>query len=202
MAESIEVRPSEIAGAGRGLFACKKFAPGDTIAAVDRPLMAECDYERMLDTCSWCFHRAITEPGERAQAASMGLPMGFTEVKTCTGCKRVAYCSKKCQSKAWKLDHKYECKIIGFPGRPNLPPPVRAVIKLLGRLKADPAGSSSKLLELLTFKPFAGGAGLDDFERNNKDRLNDFNTLSHAAWHYCDKPNFDFATTKSVFRRH
>ncbi|KAJ1331922.1 [histone H3]-lysine4/36 N-trimethyltransferase SMYD [Microdochium nivale] len=203
MAEHVEVKQSKIAGAGRGLFARKNFAPGDIVAAVDRPLVAECDDERMLDTCSWCFHRAITEPEERAQAASMGLPMGFTEVKICTGCRRVAYCSKKCQSKAWKLDHKHECKILAVPDRPSLPPPVRAVVKLLGRLKADPAGSNSKLLDLLKFKPFAGGAGLEEFERNNKDsnnksRIDDFNMLSYAAWHYCDKPNFSFASGELV----
>ncbi|KAH7030762.1 uncharacterized protein B0I36DRAFT_348951 [Microdochium trichocladiopsis] len=198
MADHVEVRPSGIAGAGRGLFARKKFAPGDVVVSVDRPLAAECEYDRMLDTCSWCFHRSITEPEERAQAASMGLPMGFIEVKACSGCRRVAYCSKKCQSKAWKQDHKYECKIIGVPGRPPLPPPVRAVIKLLGRLKADPTGSSSKLLELLTFRPFEGGAGLDEFERNNKARLDDFNTLAHAAWFYSDKPNFDFASGELI----
>lgn len=198
MADHVEVKPSGIAGAGRGLFARKTFSPGDIVASVDRPLVAECENERLLDTCSWCFQRSITEPEERAQAASMGLPMGYTEVKACTACKKVAYCSKKCQSRAWKQEHKYECKIIGFPGRPDLPPPVRAVIKLIRRLEADPAGSSSKLLELLTFKPFSGGAGVDEFGFHHKARLDDFNLLAQAAWHYCDKPNFEFASGELV----
>ena len=32
------------------------------------------------------------------------------ELKTCTGCKQVAYCGKHCQSTHWKVIHKYECK--------------------------------------------------------------------------------------------
>ena len=30
-------------------------------------------------------------------------------LKRCTACKVVYYCSSKCQKKAWKSHHKYEC---------------------------------------------------------------------------------------------
>eukprot|EP01084_Bolivina_argentea_P150060 262048_1 len=35
--------------------------------------------------------------------------IGF-KVKTCAGCLKVAYCSKKCQKISWKKKHKYECQ--------------------------------------------------------------------------------------------
>ena len=31
------------------------------------------------------------------------------KLKTCSKCKRVAYCSKECQKKDWE-DHKYDCR--------------------------------------------------------------------------------------------
>ena len=32
------------------------------------------------------------------------------ELKRCVQCKKVQYCSKECQGKAWKKGHKEECK--------------------------------------------------------------------------------------------
>jgi hypothetical protein len=182
--DNVEIKQSQIAGAGRGLFARKDFQPGDLVLAVDRPLIAELETDRLVDSCAWCFQRGETDPFSRAQAASMGLPNGFVEVKTCSGCRRVAYCSKPCQSKAWKREHKYECKILAPTDRPVLPDGVRAVIKLLGRLKADPRGENGKLLDILQFRPFAGGSGLDEFKTRNPKLFDDLNMLSYAAWKY------------------
>jgi hypothetical protein len=98
VSDNVEVTQSQIAGAGRGLFARKDFQPGDVVLAVDRPLVAELDVDRMADSCAWCFQRGETDPFSRAQAASMGLPNGFIEVKACSGCHRVAC---KCHAKLY-----------------------------------------------------------------------------------------------------
>jgi SET and MYND domain-containing protein len=189
--KGVEVKQSKIEGAGKGLFARNAFSSGDIVLAVERPLVAELEIERMLDTCAWCFQRGATDPLERVQAASMGLPNGFTEIKSCTGCQRVGYCSKTCQSKAWKREHKYECKIIGVKGRPDLPPAVRAVIKILGRLKADPTGGFRNVHDILEFPPAAVPKGLSEIAEQDKKRWDDFQLLGHGAWHYCGKPKIE-----------
>ncbi|KAK7924412.1 SET domain-containing protein [Apiospora marii] len=187
---SVKVVPSGIAGAGRGLFACQKFEPGDVVASVDRPFVAELEMERMEDTCAWCFQRGETDPDSRAKAAMMGMPQGFIETKACAGCHRAAYCSKTCQSRAWKREHKYECGVIA-PPRPELPESVRAAIKLLGRLKAaDPSGPEhKKFLDLLMqFRPAGTDSRLEAFKEIEKQKFDDFNMLAWAAWSYCGKP--------------
>lgn len=184
--EGVEIKTSRIAGAGRGVFACRDFAAGEAVVRVERPLVAELEEERMLDTCAWCFQRGETDAQSRAQAAIMGLPAGFVETKACTGCQRVVYCSKACQSKAWKREHKHECKIIGYPGRPGLPYGVRGAIKLLGRLAAGPEAEKKQLRDLLSFRPAGDPAGLGAIF--GEKRIEDFNTLAQAAWVYCGQP--------------
>jgi SET and MYND domain-containing protein len=194
---NVQVQQSAISGAGRGLFALKDFQPGDVVLSVERPLVAELDIDRLRDSCAWCFQRSATDPMERAHSASMGLPTGFTEVKACTGCRRISYCSKKCQSKAWKFEHKYECKILTPKERPDLPEAVRAVIKLLGRLKAE-GNKDERLSDILNFRPFAGGQGLEEFSRQNKKLFDDFSMLGFAAWKYTGEPKLDGVDSQNV----
>ncbi|KAI1125050.1 hypothetical protein F5Y10DRAFT_15084 [Nemania abortiva] len=196
--ENVEVKQSRIPGGGNGLFARKTFSPGDTVVAVDRPLVAEPEMDRMLDTCAWCFQRGATNPVERAMAASMGLPHGSTEIKGCTGCLRVGYCSKQCQSKAWKREHKYECKIIGVKGRPDLPPGVRGAIKILGRLKADTKSEMVHVHDILNLWPAGDPNGLNEIGTQDQKRLEDFQFLGHAAWHYCGEPSIDGLDPRSI----
>ncbi|KAI0137104.1 hypothetical protein BJ170DRAFT_44026 [Xylariales sp. AK1849] len=198
--EHVEVRESRINGAGRGLFARKDFQPGDLVVAVDRPLVAELNIDRIADSCAWCFQRGATDPLERKQAASMGLPSGFVQVKACSGCRRTSYCSKACQSKAWKREHKHECNILAQNDRPALPDGVHAVIKLLGRLKADPEGKKDKLLDILDFRPYAGGEGLADFSKANKQLFSDYQMLGHAAWKYAGEPKLGKSDSQTVAR--
>ncbi|KAI0460533.1 SET domain-containing protein [Xylaria acuta] len=196
--EGVEVKQSRIPGAGRGLFARNVFSPGDTIVAVDRPLVTELEIGRMLDTCAWCCQRGATNPIEKDRAAAMGLPNGSTEIKGCTGCQRVGYCSKACQSKAWKSEHKYECKIIGVKDRPDLPPGVRGAIKILGRLKADPNGEIVHVQDILNVWPAGDPKGLDKIGTQDKKKFDDFQFLGHAAWHYCGKPKIDGLDPQSI----
>ncbi|RYO88543.1 hypothetical protein DL764_008709 [Monosporascus ibericus] len=198
--EHVEVRQSQISGAGRGLFARRDFSPGDLILSLDRPLVAEVEIERMLDTCAWCLQRSERDPHARKLAASMGLPIGFIEVKACTGCRRVVYCSKTCQSRAWKREHKYECKVIAPKERPDLPDGVRAVIKLLGRLKADPA--DERILAISKFNPAGDAGGLETLSRHNRERFDEYQILALAAYKYTGEPKIagsdSQALTKSL----
>ncbi|KAK5629529.1 hypothetical protein RRF57_005244 [Xylaria bambusicola] len=176
----VEVKQSQMPGAGKGLFARVTFSPGEIVASVDRPLVTELEIDRMLDTCAWCCQRGATDPIERKTAASMGLPHGFTEVKSCTGCHRVAYCSRTCQSKAWKREHKYECKVISVEDLPPLPPGVRGAIKILGRLKADPDNEFIHVRKIMSLWPAGDPNGMSEIYRLNKKRFDDF-----QSW---DKP--------------
>ncbi|GAP87692.1 putative set and mynd domain protein [Rosellinia necatrix] len=194
----VEVSQSHIRGAGKGLFARRAFSPGDKVVSVDRPLVAELEIGRTLDTCAWCCQRGATDPRERAMAASMGLPHGLIEIKSCTACQRVGYCSKSCQSKAWKREHKHECKIIGVEGRPDLPPEVRGVVKILGRLKADPKNEMGRVREILDLWPAGSPSGMDEIATLDKQKYESFQLLGQAAWHYCGQPKIDTLDPQSI----
>ncbi|KAI3343773.1 hypothetical protein F4824DRAFT_20673 [Ustulina deusta] len=198
--EGVEVKQSGILGAGKGLFARIAFSPGDTVAAVDRPLVTELEIDRMLDTCAWCCQRGATDPIEKKMAAAMGLPHGFAEIKSCTGCHRVGYCSRACQSKAWKREHKHECKVIGADDVPALPPGVRGAVKILGRLKADPDNEIVHARKILSFWPAGDPNGLSEISRQDKKKYDDFQILGHAAWLYCGKPKIDGLDPQSISR--
>lgn len=188
----VEVRKSNIAGAGRGLFAQKDFAPGEIVLQLERPYVAELDIDRMKDTCAYCFRRGSNTDEERRRKALLGFfTAADVETKACTGCKKVRYCSKTCQTKAWKREHKYECKAISADGRPDLPHGVRAVIKLLGKLKNDAEGKKGQLLDILQFLPAGGGDGgkaLKDMEKSHPQKFEDFGTLAYGAWKYAGEP--------------
>lgn len=187
MAANVQVKQSGIESAGRGLFAKKDFQPGDIVLALNRPFVAELDQERLRDTCAWCLQRGASAE-DRAKATSLGLPIAGIETKACTGCKRVRYCSKTCQTRAWKREHKYECKVLAPVERPDLPHGVRAVVKLLGRLKADPEGKDQLLLDIVQFRPASDPKALEDIQRQDAQRFEDFSMLAYGAWKYAGEP--------------
>ncbi|KAI0004783.1 hypothetical protein F4779DRAFT_621309 [Xylariaceae sp. FL0662B] len=197
--DHVESKQSQIDGAGCGLFARQDFSPGDLVLSLSRPLLAELEIYHMLDTCGWCLQRAAVDPTERTQSAAMGLPSAFIEIKSCTGCRRVGYCSKTCQSRAWKREHKYECKVLAPQERPHLPLPIRATIKLLGRLKAASTDSEKQqILDILNFRPAGGGGDLLDVHRQDKQKYVDFHMLANAAWNYAGKPVLDGSDSQAV----
>ncbi|KAI1421675.1 hypothetical protein F5Y12DRAFT_688704 [Xylaria sp. FL1777] len=199
--KGVEVKQSQIPGAGKGLFAQIPFSPGDTVAAVDRPHVTEIEIDWMLDTCAWCCQRRAVDPIEKKMAASMGLPHGFTEIKSCTGCRRVGYCSRACQSKAWKREHKHECKVISADDVPPLPPDARAAIKILGRLKTDPDNEFANVRKISGFWPARDPNGLSEIRIQNQKKYDDYQVLGHAAWLYSGKPNIDGLDLKSLSRQ-
>lgn len=178
----IKVQKSGVHGGGRGLFAQKDFQPGDLVFSTTRPYVAELDTLRLRDTCSWCF---VRQPGgEESNPVSLQSSNNGVELKPCSACRRVRYCSTTCQSKAWKREHKYECKILAQENRPDFPHGVRAVIKLLGRLKADPEGKDEKLLDILQFQPFVDPDLLRTIKETKPQRFEEFEMLSYAAYKY------------------
>lgn len=127
-ASKTEVRPSSIGG--RGLFATQHLEPGDVIIALDRPLITALDDSRIKDTCAWCFSWT-----ELPVLSGAGINQALT-VSWCTGCKKVKYCGKNCQSRAWKAGHKQQCK--KFAAQSDLiPPTVLAVMQILQGLGSE-----------------------------------------------------------------
>ena len=124
MAEPIhsEVKSSPLGG--RGLFATKTHEAGDILLAVDRPLVAVLDKPRVEDTCAWCFSWT-----ELPILSGAGVNQ-VAKVNLCTGCKKVRYCSRRCQSQAWKAVHKRECKELSKESE-LIPGPVHAVIQIM-----------------------------------------------------------------------
>lgn len=118
----VEVRRSPVGG--RGLYAIQNLQPGDAIITLDRPLIAALDGSRIEDTCAWCFSWT-----ELPVLSGAGINQAL-KVNWCTGCKKVKYCSKTCQSRAWKAGHKQQCKKFAAQDEP-IPPTVLAVMQIL-----------------------------------------------------------------------
>lgn len=77
--------------AGCGLFAATNVAAGDVIIRQNNPVYSLLQESAFPQRCAYCF-----------QETSKSLK--------CTGCMVVHYCNKQCQTLAWKIDHRYECK--------------------------------------------------------------------------------------------
>ncbi len=79
--------------AGNGLFATEDLPPGELIFSLSRPLVGVLDIPRLEDTCSNCFvWTAASLIGSRGDDAAQ------IEVKACTGCRTLRYCSKVCSN--------------------------------------------------------------------------------------------------------
>lgn len=158
-----EVKKSPLGGRGR--FATKDIAPGDVLLSLDRPLIAVLDRQRISDTCSWCFSWT-----ELPMLSGAG-PNQITKVNFCVGCKKVKYCSKKCQSQAWKAGHKKYCKIFAAQEEviPNL---VEAAMQIIEGVKTDNP-SFKDVLELESHR--------DDFEKAGGERWKTITFMAHTA---------------------
>ncbi|KAI1803501.1 hypothetical protein F4811DRAFT_553732 [Daldinia bambusicola] len=183
---------------GAAFSIARNFAPGDLVVFLEKSLLDGLDIDDIEDPCGWCFQR-VTDPMERMQAASMGLPNGPIEIKKSTRCWRVGCCSKSCQSKAWRRKHKYERPVLAPSTRPDLPLGVRAVIKLLGLLKDRTDAEREYILDISNFWPAASDDNdLEDIRRLDKEKYDDFHMLGNAAWTYAGKPPFDGFDAETV----
>lgn len=103
--------------AGNGLFATEDLDAGDVIIRVEDPYVLIPRSGVIPTLCYGCL-------------------LEKANLKCCTGCRTMSYCSKVCQTKSWRNIHKLECKIFRkcrAEGRPILPTPVRGLIQVLVR---------------------------------------------------------------------
>ncbi|KAK8175240.1 hypothetical protein IWX90DRAFT_379140, partial [Phyllosticta citrichinensis] len=108
--------------AGNGLFAKKAIPEGELIFAIERPMLMELDSDKLPYYCTNCFVRSDDGlPGSRN-----------IKIRACTNCKVVSYCSKNCQSIAWKRQHRPQCSIWkGLSRGREIPHAVRLVAQAL-----------------------------------------------------------------------
>ncbi|KAA6374220.1 MAG: hypothetical protein EZS28_030253 [Streblomastix strix] len=79
---------------GFNAVAAQDLKPGDVVIC-EQPFSYQLTDEYQFQMCDYCYRDASNE----------------IQMKRCTRCKQVSYCSKECQTKHWYLAHKLECKI-------------------------------------------------------------------------------------------
>ncbi|TEB31963.1 SET domain-containing protein, partial [Coprinellus micaceus] len=88
---TLEIRTTK--ETGRGLYSTTNYRPGDVIFSV-KPHVAALSLSHLDGYCSSCF----------------GVGDGV-DLKRCTGCKIVRYCTPACQTRDWTF-HKHECNAL------------------------------------------------------------------------------------------
>jgi hypothetical protein len=105
-----------------------------------------------------------------------------TKLSICTGCRYVAYCSRRCQAAAWKAVHKLECPALrrvkdgvfgstrgkgkgkgtdGWEEKWFVPTPVRAAMQLILRLRTG----DEEVRDAVGAVPFVGPTGTTGGEK-------------------------------------
>lgn len=131
--DSCFVGASSVKGIGRGLFASCDLPAGSAVLSIDRPLIAAIDTTQLPYVCTNCYAWAVN-----SATNDRGDPL---QVKACTGCGTLRYCSKRCQSESWKRSHKGVCKLLGqLSAKGTMPNAARAVLDML--LLFPPTSSS------------------------------------------------------------
>lgn len=152
---------------GRSIVAARAFRPGEVIATFGSPSVAIPDSPHLTTTCSGCL--------TPANSADPPLPLMQIDVRACSGCRAVAYCSVRCQRLDWTTGgHKAECKIfkkVRSEGHDALPTPVRALVHILLRPEMRAA------LEELE-------GHVDRFERDGGKLWTNMELQSMGALHY------------------
>ncbi|KAL7118032.1 hypothetical protein ACP275_03G110200 [Erythranthe tilingii] len=124
---------------GRCIFTTRDFSPGEVIISQSPFVAVPNVYEESPESkCEWCF--------------------SSSNIKACSACHAVWYCSTTCQKSDWKL-HRGECKSLSKVEKERLKyltPMIRLMVKLHTRLKLEneknfpaTATDNSKLLEAL-----------------------------------------------------
>lgn len=128
---------------GRGLRAARRFGPGDAVALFGGNdgdgVVAIPDAPHQDAVCNGCLLVPSGGAGDDNDNNNNGDNGGGGDVRVCTGCRSVAYCSTACQRADWARAHKGECKAfrrVRAEGRANaLPTPVRALMQVLLRAR-------------------------------------------------------------------
>ncbi|KAL9061234.1 MAG: hypothetical protein Q9206_000629 [Seirophora lacunosa] len=165
------VHARSVPGKGTGLFTSKSVPAGELVFAIERPLVRIPDNEHLAKACYNCFY--LEPPEGRSELETRTL-------KICNGCKVVKYCSKRCQSRSWKVEHKYECKALGQLYPKIAPSAVRMAMQILLRRQSGSIPDTG-WQELLALE-----AHVDDFkdgtiDARNSTKWQDIELMSQAA---------------------
>ncbi|POS77476.1 hypothetical protein DHEL01_v204134 [Diaporthe helianthi] len=123
----LRIGASSIPQAGSGLFALSDIPAGSEIFhSIPLITAAESAHE---GTCDFCFYNSGSSINRDGRFYSSNTDDDARPAVTCCGaCKVARYCSKECQTKAWKSYHKFECKILRDS------PPITSLVQALCRL--------------------------------------------------------------------
>lgn len=105
----------DVESKGRGLVAGKNVKEGDIIMVLAPPVMMAIHQADLPTTCYCCLKQGTT-------------------LKSCGKCGVTRFCDRSCQTKAWKLFHKYECQALvqlRGPGGQDPPANVGAPLRLV-----------------------------------------------------------------------
>ncbi|RPA79014.1 hypothetical protein BJ508DRAFT_416216 [Ascobolus immersus RN42] len=125
-------RPSSISGFG--LFYAPGFSPltrEDIILDLKTPLLSIPGDKYLDEVCSWCMEWRPAKKDVYGKGKTPDPEDVEKELKKCTGCKVVRYCSRECQKHAWSDHHKLECPRYAALYPRVLPASVRACVRLL-----------------------------------------------------------------------
>ncbi|KAL5558349.1 hypothetical protein UlMin_034560 [Ulmus minor] len=103
---------------GRCLFTTRDFHPGEVIIS-EKPYVCVPNNSGVLSRCDGCF--------------------GTSNLKKCSACQVVWYCSSKCQKEEWKL-HRLECEALSkleMERRKSVTPSIRLMLKLYIKRKME-----------------------------------------------------------------
>ena len=150
------IQQTNYLGKGTAYVATQTLNIGDFVMKIPQPLVATVDTANLEAVCHCCFK----QKGSTWGIGHLNLATETHQkqiLSVCTSCKVPRYCSKvrssfssyvllskilitpkKCQSRDWKLGHKYECQIFAEDRRsPTIPAPVRALLRLLLLMKHE-----------------------------------------------------------------
>ncbi|EXJ64476.1 hypothetical protein A1O7_00812 [Cladophialophora yegresii CBS 114405] len=138
-----QVRTKHVQGRGNGLFVTQQITPNSQILFIARPLLIALETAKLPTHCYFCY-KSDVDP-----ISAVEVDTGHA-LKTCTGCKVVRFCDRKCQSRAWAEYHRLECKLFGRLHPRILPTTVRAIVRVLKQHKAGllPESEWEQLLSL------------------------------------------------------
>jgi SET and MYND domain-containing protein len=127
----------EISGdKGRGTFSAKKLSVGELVLK-ERPLVYCADAGKQV--CNVCF-LGVNEWSHKSNA----------QMKLCTGCKAVYYCSRECQTKDWLAFHMYECG--AYQKMPKKPFTLLRILSRIMMLKRHNESEYKNKFEVLVHK--------------------------------------------------
>ncbi|KAL1859488.1 hypothetical protein Daus18300_009633 [Diaporthe australafricana] len=128
---SLRVGQSLIPKAGSGLFAVNDIAAGSEIFR-SHPLIMVSESAHQ-DICDFCFLNSNSSVNGDGRFYTPSEDDSRPRMAPCAACRVAYYCSKKCQAKAWKSYHKYECAVL--QQNPDLGSVQQALCRLLFWIK-------------------------------------------------------------------